>query len=139
MSFGILPLLQCLLLCLQQPICLRLPLCSGTFTYFVHFHKINYVHKHTMLWEVNLNMPNRWHNLWPGRGPYAHLPPWRRPGWLHRRSTCWWRQGLYQPMNPEEEITLLIEQKKLIEEQQKTMHEVLQKTQERIDQLKMQQ
>ncbi|MGQ9723406.1 MAG: hypothetical protein ACUVXA_19040 [Candidatus Jordarchaeum sp.] len=23
-----------------------------------------------------------WAGPWPGRGPFSHLPPWQRPGWL---------------------------------------------------------
>ena len=25
---------------------------------------------------------------WPGRGPFSHLPPWQRPGWLHGPGAC---------------------------------------------------
>ena len=25
--------------------------------------------------------------VWPGRGPFRHLPPWKRPGW-HRGWRC---------------------------------------------------
>jgi hypothetical protein len=42
-------------------------------------------------------------------------------------------------MKPEEEITLLTEQKALIEEQQKATQDMLQRIQERIDKLKTQQ
>jgi len=31
---------------------------------------------------------------WPGRGPFSHLPPWERPGWLYGPGACWW---LYAP------------------------------------------
>ncbi|MDI9619368.1 MAG: hypothetical protein QFX33_00885 [Candidatus Nezhaarchaeota archaeon] len=27
---------------------------------------------------------------WPGRGPFSHLPPWQRPGWLFGRGWCGW-------------------------------------------------
>lgn len=33
-----------------------------------------------------------WRRLWspwPGHGPFSHLPPWQRPGWLWR-GRCWW-------------------------------------------------
>ena len=26
---------------------------------------------------------------WPGHGPFSHLPPWERPGWLLGRGACW--------------------------------------------------
>lgn len=28
-------------------------------------------------------------NPWPGRGPFSHLPPWYRPGWVFGRGACW--------------------------------------------------
>lgn len=26
---------------------------------------------------------------WPGNGPFSHLPPWQRPGWLYGPGSCW--------------------------------------------------
>jgi len=26
---------------------------------------------------------------WPGHGPFSHLPPWERPGWVYGRGACW--------------------------------------------------
>ncbi|MCS7385319.1 MAG: hypothetical protein NDF55_01070 [archaeon GB-1867-005] len=34
-----------------------------------------------------------WTGPWPGRGPFSHLPPWMRPGWLFGRGACWWLFG----------------------------------------------
>jgi len=34
-----------------------------------------------------------WFGPWPGRGPFSHLPPWQRPGWLFGRGACWWLFG----------------------------------------------
>ncbi len=34
-----------------------------------------------------------WIGQWPGRGPFSHLPPWMRPGWLFGRGSCWWLFG----------------------------------------------
>ncbi|RLE88248.1 MAG: hypothetical protein DRJ96_05850 [Thermoprotei archaeon] len=34
-----------------------------------------------------------WIGPWPGRGPFSHLPPWLRPGWLFGRGACWWLFG----------------------------------------------
>jgi len=31
-----------------------------------------------------------WMNPWPGRGPFSHLPPWQRPGWIFGRGACRW-------------------------------------------------
>lgn len=88
---------------------------------------------------------------WPGRGPFSHLPPWQRPGWLYGRGACWWLYGpprAYLPpasvlpasvlptLKPEEEATLLTEQKTMIEEQLKATQEILRKIQERLDELK---
>jgi hypothetical protein len=84
-------------------------------------------------------MPNGWHTHGPGRGPYAHLLPWKRPGWLYGRGTCWWRGMPLQPMKPEEEIAMLTEQKAWVEKQQKATQGMLQQIQERIDKLKTQQ
>ncbi|WP_083818581.1 hypothetical protein [Pyrolobus fumarii] len=27
----------------------------------------------------------------PGNGPWRHLPPWQRPGWVMGRGWCWRR------------------------------------------------
>lgn len=27
---------------------------------------------------------------WPGQGPFSHLPPWQRPGWLYGPGSCWY-------------------------------------------------
>ena len=32
-------------------------------------------------------------SMWPGRGPFSHLPPWLRPGWLFGRGACRWLFG----------------------------------------------
>lgn len=34
-----------------------------------------------------------WFGPWPGRGPFSHLPPWQRPGWLFGRGWCHWLFG----------------------------------------------
>ena len=76
---------------------------------------------------------------WPGRGPYSNLPPWERPGWLYGRDACWYMYGPYRttpPTNPEDEATMLAEQKTVMEEQLKSMQETLKKIQERLDELK---
>ena len=86
-----------------------------------------------------------WAGSWPGRGPFSHLPPWQRPGWLYGRGACWWLCGsnrAYLPptsvlptLKPEDETTLLTEQKAMIEEQLKAMQEILKKIQERLGEL----
>ena len=72
--------------------------------------------------------------LYPGRGPFNDLPPWQRPGWLYGKGACWRR---YQSeLKPEDEATLLTEQKTVIEEQITNMHETLEKIQRRLDELR---
>lgn len=47
---------------------------------------------------------------WPGRGPFRHLPPWERPGWLYGPGACWWfyAQRPYQgETSPETELKYL--------------------------------
>ena len=35
---------------------------------------------------------------WPGRGPFSHLPPWQRPGWLMRMG--WFYPPYPAPLAP---------------------------------------
>jgi hypothetical protein len=107
--------------------------------------------------EVKKNMGWGWRGRdggagpWPGRGPFSYLPPWQRPGWLYGRGACWWLYGphrAYLPpagvlptsvlpvLKPEDEATLLTEQKSIIEDQLKAMQETLKRIQERLDELK---
>ena len=78
-----------------------------------------------------------WWGPWPGRGPFSHLPPWERPGWLYGRGACWWwaagRGRLYSPpyplsqapgyglapIRPEDEIAALEESKRYLQEELK--------------------
>jgi hypothetical protein len=36
----------------------------------------------------------RWGQQWPGRGPFADLPPWERPGWRLGPGACWRLYGV---------------------------------------------
>jgi len=38
-----------------------------------------------------------WIGPWPGRGPFSHLPPWQRPGWLFGPGSCRWLFGWWYP------------------------------------------
>ena len=38
-----------------------------------------------------------WYGPWPGRGPFSHLPPWQRPGWLYGPGSCWSLYGAQYP------------------------------------------
>ena len=80
-----------------------------------------------------------WASTWPGRGPYSGLPPWQRPGWLYGRGACWYlyeSRNTIPPIKPEDELTLLTEQKTMMEDQLKAMQETLKKIQERLNELK---
>jgi hypothetical protein len=88
---------------------------------------------------VKKHMPwgNRGRGNWQGAGPYSNLPPWQRPGWLYGRGACWQLYGPYAvTTKPEDEATVLTEQKTLIEEQLKFMQEKLNQIQERLSELK---
>ncbi|MFW9830814.1 MAG: zinc-ribbon domain-containing protein [Candidatus Thorarchaeota archaeon] len=43
---------------------------------------------------------------WPGQGPFSHLPPWQRPGWLYGPGSCWYfyQQGENALQNQESPI-----------------------------------
>ncbi len=76
---------------------------------------------------------------WPGAGPYSHLPPWQRPGWLYGRGFC--RQLYYTqppiqaPITPQDEKAILTEQKEIMQEQLKTLQERLDQIQTRLNEL----
>jgi hypothetical protein len=81
-----------------------------------------------------------WAGPWPGRGPFSHLPPWERPGWLYGRGACWYMYGPYrgtQPMKAEDEAALLKEQKTLLEDELKAMQETQKRIQERLKELEL--
>jgi hypothetical protein len=81
-----------------------------------------------------------WAGPWPGRGPFSHLPPWERPGWLYGRGACWYTYGPYRevlPIKAEDEAALLKEQKVLLEEQLKAMQETQKRIQERLKELEL--
>jgi len=42
-----------------------------------------------MAWGWSGRGRGGWFGPWPGRGPFSHLPPWERPGWLFGRGACW--------------------------------------------------
>lgn len=78
---------------------------------------------------------------WPGRGPFSHLPPWERPGWLlgRPRGFCGyyflWLLGNqpqyslpYTP--PEQELQMLERYKKELEKQLEEIKEKLRKYKE---------
>lgn len=57
-----------------------------------------------------------WRELYPGHGPWAHLPPWKRPGHWSGRGWCRWSYS-YSPlpwMDKEGEIRYLEEVRKYL-------------------------
>ena len=82
---------------------------------------------------------------YPGRGPFNHLPPWQRPGWLYGPGSCWWLYGgpvsttgypiLPQNINTQDEMKLLTEQRKMFEDQIEVIKENMQKIENRLNQL----
>lgn len=85
-------------------------------------------------------MPNGWRGRgnWSGAGPFSNLPPWERPGRIYGRGICWYPYGPYNvatPIKPEDEATILSEQKTLVENQLKAMQDSLKKIQDRLNEL----
>jgi len=82
-----------------------------------------------------------WIGPWPGRGPFSHLPPWQRPGWLYGRGASWWLLNPYYAtptpvMRPEDEAKILTEQRTSLEEQVKALQEAIKRIETRLEELK---
>lgn len=84
----------------------------------------------------------RGRGYWPGAGPFSHLPPWRRPGWLYGPGACWQlfsQKGTNLPqidqLKPEDEALILNEQKQAILEQVNINQEMLKKIEARLKEL----
>lgn len=57
-----------------------------------------------------------WWSPYPGYGPWSHLPPPLRPGWLFRgRGWCWWYPYPVPP-DPEAERRYLEEFRRYLSE-----------------------
>jgi hypothetical protein len=98
---------------------------------------------------------------WPGRGPFSHLPPWQRPGWLYGRGACWWLLNPYYnryfrapyvdptvplseyPAPPyplasltkEEEKSLLADQRKFLENEIQALKDSVKQIEERLKEM----
>ncbi|OYT34231.1 hypothetical protein DRP04_01315 [Archaeoglobales archaeon] len=72
----------------------------------------------------------RWRRRYPGFGPWSDLPPWERPGWRlfgRGRGWYWWYPEYppeeypeypeYPPIPKEEEIKMLEEEERYLEEE----------------------
>lgn len=91
------------------------------------------------MWRGNYGNRGRSRGIWPGNGPFSHLPPWERPGWIYGRGSCWY--GVYpnlggaSPINPQGEIQILKSQKELLETQLKSLQEKLVQIEKQLSEL----
>jgi hypothetical protein len=119
--------------------------CVGCAT-FINFcalsHNCNFVHKHIKLRGEKTMGYGRGNNCagnWSGRGPFSHLPPWQRPGYLYGRGACWHIYGTpnmtHTIMTAEGEAALLKDQKDAVETQIKAMQLTLEKIQARLNEI----
>jgi hypothetical protein len=82
---------------------------------------------------------NRGRGPWPGNGPFRHLPPWERPGWVYGRGSCWY--GLYPgstgvlPLSRQGEDQFLQSQKGILEDQLRILQERLSEIENRLAEL----
>jgi hypothetical protein len=82
---------------------------------------------------------NRGRGPWPGNGPFRHLPPWERPGWVYGRGSCWY--GLYPsatgvlPFNTQGESQFLQSRKGILEDQLRALQEQLSEIEKRLSEL----
>ncbi|GAG63872.1 unnamed protein product [marine sediment metagenome] len=76
---------------------------------------------------------------WPGNGPFRHLPPWERPGWIYGRGSCWY--GAYSGVGSipstalQKESQILVDQKGILEEQLRSIQERLEQIETRLSDL----
>ncbi|TFF86586.1 hypothetical protein EU519_01170 [Candidatus Thorarchaeota archaeon] len=84
--------------------------------------------------------------MWPGNGPFSHLPPWGRPGWLYGPGSCW-TMGYWgnlpqtAPVPPAaavpqvDNVEALRQQKEFLENQLKGLQETIDRISQRLDDL----
>jgi hypothetical protein len=76
---------------------------------------------------------------WPGNGPFRHLPPWERPGWIYGRGSCWY--GTYSGVGSIPSTTtlresqILVDQKDMLEVQLRSIQERLEQIEKRLSEL----
>jgi hypothetical protein len=140
--------------------------CAELLYISVHYHIIDYVHKHeNNLEEVKSKMGYRrraYFGQWPGRGPFSYLPPWQRPGWVYGGRgygrgwggdprVCarfpslprwWWADPTYayQPLivtpAPEDELAALEESKKALGEEKASIEQEITEIETQVKELK---
>ncbi|MBD3408147.1 MAG: hypothetical protein GF411_18645 [Candidatus Lokiarchaeota archaeon] len=77
---------------------------------------------------------------YPGNGPFSHLPPWERPGWIYGRGACWTMGYWNQDGTPiqAESIDGLKRQRDLLQTQLESMSEELERIEKRMKELESQ-
>jgi len=90
------------------------------------------------MWRGNYG--NRGRGSWPGNGPFRHLPPWERPGWIYGRGSCWYygynpNLGTIPPTNQQGDVQVLRNQKDLLEAQVKSLQERLAQIEKQLSEL----
>jgi hypothetical protein len=81
---------------------------------------------------------------WPGNGPFRHLPPWERPGWLYGPGSCWTLAGVDRWSFPVStlqgyDIEDLRVRKDQLEQQIRSLQQLLSSIEKRVKELSEQQ
>ncbi len=78
---------------------------------------------------------------WPGNGPFRHLPPWERPGWIYGPGSCWTLglRGVPVTSTPwfsqVTDIEVLKSQKDALESQLNSLKQSIEQIEKRIKEL----
>lgn len=81
----------------------------------------------------------RGRGMYPGNGPFSHLPPWERPGWIYGPGSCWYlglrtdAAGTSVPVV--DNVEALRHQKELLETQLASISKTLDQINSRLDEL----
>jgi hypothetical protein len=68
--------------------------------------------------------------IYPGFGPWSHLPPWKRPGWKFGWGRDWcWRYLMSKRVSRKDELRML-------EEEAERLERMLNEVRKRIDELR---
>ena len=84
----------------------------------------------------------RGYGQWPGNGPFRHLPPWERPGWLYGRGSCWtmgYQSGTVPTTIPQTtDVQSLQNQREILVQQLKAMQEAIDRIEAQLRELEKQ-
>ena len=87
----------------------------------------------------NYGNRGRGQGAWPGNGPFRHLPPWERPGWIYGRGACWYgvypNIGTASPLDSQGDVQTLRRQKDLLETQVASLQERLAEVEKQLSEL----